>query len=616
MIKEEKSKSSIITDKKVKVLMIAEKPSTAITISRALSGKNLKKNREGIYQFEGYFKDVPAEITVSCVMGHVYQSDFLEIHNDRKKVDPLLLYDVHTRLVEAHIDNLVPYYLEDLSYDKDILCLWLDCDKEGENICYEVIYNCYKYMNIKNYRQIYRAKFSSLTGIDVKNAYKSIDLLPNKNISASVEARRLIDLKVGISFTRFLTNSILPKIKQKNTKVLSYGPCQTPTLWFVVNRENEIKNFIPREYHKLTVDIIIRNKSETLTFDNKFFEKDEIDKITEELKKEKNIKLENILERKIKENPPVGLNTVEMLRVASKNLKKSPFEIMKIAERLYSRGFISYPRTETTKYPSVEFCSDILKLFENEKEVGKDTAELISNLGDPIIRGVDFGDHPPITPCKKNMRTNLDGDEIKLYEIICYYFFASMSAPVEYTEKTFQFVVNSISLEIKHKSVVDEGFLKYSFWIHKPETKKVPILHPKVFYKFENPVFIVLKTQPPEYLSESDLIQLMEENKIGTDASMAIHIQNICLRNYVKIDEERKLIPSELGRSLINSISEIDSNLVKPHVRSQIENSVNEIAIEKKTYSEVVVEELAIYKAIYENLTQNTDKLYEKFGLV
>lgn len=84
-------------------------------------------------------------------------------------------------------------------------------------------------------------------------------------------------------------------------------------------------------------------------------------------------------------------------------------------------------------------------------------------------------------------------------------------------------------------------------------------------------------TSSPDYLSESDLIGLMEKFGIGTDASMATHINNICERNYVKIDTKsgRKLIPTELGKSMIYGLKQIDPELVEPQLRARIENYIN-----------------------------------------
>ena len=72
------------------------------------------------------------------------------------------------------------------------------------------------------------------------------------------------------------------------------------------------------------------------------------------------------------------------------------------------------------------------------------------------------------------------------------------------------------------------------------------------------------KTQPPDYLSESELIGLMERHSIGTDASIAVHINNICERNYVKIQAGRRVVPTELGITLVRGYQLIDPELCSP----------------------------------------------------
>ena len=136
----------------------------------------------------------------------------------------------------------IPLFLRKIAEGKDILCLWLDCDPEGENICYEVIHNVYPNMNKRNYQQIYRAKFNSLTETDIKHAFENLSDYPNKKLSMSVDARSIIDFKVGVCFTSLFSSQILPYLKQfRNRRIMSYGPCQTPTLWFCVKRLKERK---------------------------------------------------------------------------------------------------------------------------------------------------------------------------------------------------------------------------------------------------------------------------------------------------------------------------------------------------------------------------------------
>ena len=165
------------------------------------------------YTFQGNFKGRKASFIVSSVAGHLYENDFLRIHQNNQDMDPGELFDVQTVKTEASDDTqITEKWLNDLSKDKDILCLWLDCDAEGENICYEVISNTLPFMKKRNYQQIYRAIFSSLSLEDIKEAFNTISNYPDDKLSLSVDARGIIDLKVGVSLTRFLTNEILPSL--------------------------------------------------------------------------------------------------------------------------------------------------------------------------------------------------------------------------------------------------------------------------------------------------------------------------------------------------------------------------------------------------------------------
>ena len=129
--------------------------------------------------------------------------------------------------------------------------MWLDNDKEGENICFEVLENCKPNLKKENFQQIYRAKFSSIVAQDLCEAFLKINSGPNYNESISVDARQIIDLRIGVAFSRFQTQYFTQKYSNLNTRLISYGPCQTPTLGFCVRREDEIKNFKPKTFYKV-----------------------------------------------------------------------------------------------------------------------------------------------------------------------------------------------------------------------------------------------------------------------------------------------------------------------------------------------------------------------------
>jgi DNA topoisomerase-3 len=111
-------------------------------------------------------------------------------------------------------------------------------------------------------------------------------------------------------------------------------------------------------------------------------------------------------------------------------------------------------------------------------------------------------------------------------------------------------------------------------------------------------------------LKESELIGLMEKHGIGTDASMATHIQNISDRNYVRVDgRSRALVPTPLGISLVKGYLDIDKNLVEPALRGRIENSCNDIALGKEKFETVVEQMVNIFREKFNNFKKNISKM-------
>ena len=609
-----------ISSSYLQILMIAEKPSIARAISEVLSNGKFKSHKTGrgkcLLTFDGYFQGIKARFTVSAVAGHVYTSDFLREHNKWDAIDPVELYDVPIVKLDAMRKMRMPQMIQKLASGKDILCLWLDCDSEGENICYEVIYNALPYLNKRNYQQIFRAKFSSLTKKDLKAAFDNLSEYADKNVSLSVDARQVIDLKIGVSFTRFLTSSILPALSDldESFTMLSYGPCQTPTLWFCVNRQNEIKNFVSTPYYKLFVEIEINGNRYKLYYDKKFQKKIELNDIISNIKKLKEVKVKEIITEQNTKTPPVGLNTATLLKIASSFLKMSPHDTMVIAESLYTKGYITYPRTETTKYASTFDFKGSLNNFSSHPIFGENVKKILKDYKNPILKGINAGDHPPITPAKVANKEDLKGNHWSLYECICNNYFASISPPIQYDNITYKFDIGGLNFEENSSKINNEGFLLFQPFKKKNYIKNFPTLSKTESYKIVRTSYDENYTKAPDYITESELIGEMEKNHIGTDASMSVHIENICQRGYVKVDEGRHLIPSKLGNALIDALGTVDPSIIHPENRAKIEDFVNQVAHGKKKYKEVLNFALELYKERFNIIRVHYNQLLDIFG--
>ena len=118
-------------------------------------------------------------------------------------VDPLDLFDADIDKLESDKGRMVRHLMKEAK-NIDYLVLWLDCDREGENICFEVTHVCEPWMHKvdKGFDNILRAKFSSITMEDIRQAFYELKDGPDLNQSLSVDARQEIDVKIGVSISR------------------------------------------------------------------------------------------------------------------------------------------------------------------------------------------------------------------------------------------------------------------------------------------------------------------------------------------------------------------------------------------------------------------------------
>lgn len=191
-------------------LLVAEKPSVARSIARFLSQQDRPAFRQGVskynplYEFNSKFGNRPYLFRVTSVSGHIMQYSFLQ-DQEQWSFDSIEdLFEAKVVRQPAEYAGKVIENLKAASRDIQTLILWLDCDREGEAIAFDVIEQCLQAAEAGDSVDIHRAHFSALTLNDINTAMTTLTA-PNKNLSDGVRVRTQLDLKVGSTFTQFQT---------------------------------------------------------------------------------------------------------------------------------------------------------------------------------------------------------------------------------------------------------------------------------------------------------------------------------------------------------------------------------------------------------------------------
>ncbi|CAN6459252.1 unnamed protein product [Victoria cruziana] len=241
--------------RRLTVLNVAEKPSVARSVASILSGIGNPPSREGrsrfnrVFEFEYNIRGQLCMMFMTSVTGHLMELDFDQRYRKWHSCDPSDLFSapVQKFVPEDKLD--IKRTLEEECRKCQWLVLWLDCDREGENIAYEVIEVC---RAVNPHLNILRAHFSALINREIHEAAQNLGT-PNPLFADAVDLRQEIDLRIGASFTRFQTMLLrnafdLDFSGDNRNIILSYGPCQFPTLGFVVERFWEIQSHELEEF--------------------------------------------------------------------------------------------------------------------------------------------------------------------------------------------------------------------------------------------------------------------------------------------------------------------------------------------------------------------------------
>ncbi|KAF9050298.1 DNA topoisomerase [Panaeolus papilionaceus] len=598
----------------MKVLCVAEKPSIAKSITQILSGGQFQTRNSASKYIKNYDFDYPqtrAFFTVTAVVGHLTATDFPEEYRKWTSCDPFALFDAAVTTSVASDKKDVERNLIQQARTANMLMIWTDCDREGEHIGSEIVRVCRK---SNPTIQVKRARFSAIIAQQIHNAAQHPVELDQRQADA-VEARILLDLKIGAAFTRLQTLTLQAQVAvvAEEKSIISYGPCQFPTLGFVVQRYNLVKQFRPEPFWYIYLSLNMNGEETKFNWDRgHIFDREVVDNIFQLMSMDLAATVSKVTKKTTKKWKPLPLTTVELQKAGSRLLKMAPKKVLDIAEKLYQQGFVSYPRTETDQFdPQFDFMSLINKQTVDASWGAFATSLQNGGFGTPRRGKNDDKAHPPIHPTAH--ANNLNQEEKRVYEYITRRFLAACSKDAEGWQTTVEVLCGGETFTATGLIVTARNYLDvfvYDKWEghHVPDFQEGQVFMPTICEIREG------QTTKPAYLTEADLVTLMDKNGIGTDATIAQHIATIVERQYVveRMEGSNKyLIPSTLGIGLIEGYNRIGlvKNVSKPQLRRETERRMVQVCEGTATKHEMLHIALEQYKEMFMLVRREFDKV-------
>ncbi|MPB08145.1 type I DNA topoisomerase [Campylobacter upsaliensis] len=542
-----------------KDLIIVESPAKARTISNFLG------NKYEVMASKGHIRDLPKT------------SFGIKIEEDHFVPEYRISKD-HSALVKE---------LKEKAAKAGQVYLATDEDREGEAIAYHIAKAIGKDEN-----SLPRIVFHEITQSAIEHALKNPRKLDINSVNAQ-QTRRLLDRIVGYKLS--------PLLGQKIQRGLSAGRVQSAALKIIVDREKEIRAFVPLEY--FSIDMIFSKdlEAELVEFDAKKLEKlsltnkDRAKLILEECQKAQFV-VENIESKERKIAPPPPFMTSTLQQSASNRLGFTPKKTMMIAQKLYegvkthqgTMGVITYMRTDSLNLAkeAVKGAREFIK-----EHFGKEYLPSKENIYTTKSKGAQEA-HEAIRPTNLSFTPELaakylEKDELRLYTLIYNRFLACQMNPA-LSQSEGVFVRGGRALfKISGRRVLFEGFYKVYGDMDKdkilPEFKKAEVLKTQKLSMSNH------FTEPPSRYSEAGLVKKLESLGIGRPSTYAPTISILSARDYVVI-EKKQLVPQEIAFSVTELLEKNFSDIVDSHFTSNLENTLDEIAENKADWQETLRE--------------------------
>ena len=541
-------------------LVIVESPTKAKTIERYL-GKNFK-----VVASKGHLRDLPKS-KMGVDIEHNYEPHYISI---RGKGD--LIKSLKKEAAKA-----------------DAVYLASDPDREGEAISWHLAHLLGLDLNA-----LIRVEFNEITKDAIKEAFKNPRKIDMDLVDAQ-QARRVLDRLVGYTLS--------PILWKKVKKGLSAGRVQSIAVKLIIDRENEIKAFVPEEYWTLEGQFKKEKKAFTANYYGTSAKKENLDKektvkaVISELSEKKPFTVTKVTKKERKRNPAAPFTTSSLQQDASNRLNFRTRKTMMVAQQLYegvslgrsgSVGLITYMRTDSTRISATaqNEASEFI-----EKEFGKEYC-LASKRAVKNADGAQDA-HEAIRPSSvlrtpDSIASYLTKDQLKLYTLIWSRFVASQMTAAVYDTVQVDLEQNNHVFKANGSTIKFAGYQKV--YQDNAEAKKGNVL-PEMQVGDDvqltklNPEQHF--TQPAARYSEATLIKTLEEIGVGRPSTYAPTIETIQKRYYVKLVSKR-FEPTELGYVVHQIIEQYFPNIVDTHFTASMEDNLDLVEEGKEEWVQVI----------------------------
>ncbi|MGP5231495.1 type I DNA topoisomerase [Psychrobacter celer] len=579
--------SATDSPKKGKSLVIVESPAKAKTINKYLGDDFIVRSSIG------HVRDLPVSASKSAKKTTAAKKD--ETLSKEEKAQQALVrrMGVDPEHDWAAVYEVLPNKtkvikeLKALAKDADKIYLATDMDREGEAIAWHL-----KEVIGGADNKYERVVFNEITKSAIQNAFKEPSKLDIDRVNAQ-QARRFLDRVVGFM--------VSPLLWQKIARGLSAGRVQSVAMRLVVEREHEIRAFIPEEYWQIHADTHVTASNAKKPTDAeqssirleatkqggktlKLANKEQTDKVLAVLKTSDFIVKERE-EKPTQSRPSAPFITSTLQQAASTRLGFSVKKTMILAQRLYEAGHITYMRTDST-FLSGDALAAVRGYIEDSYG-DKYVPEKPNFYGNK--QGAQEA-HEAIRPSNVHMKsTQLKGverDAIRLYELIWRQFVACQMLPAKYLSVNLFVAASDVELKARGRTMVFDGYTKVM-----PPAKTDDTLLPDV-KKGDQLTLDKLDpsqhfTKPPPRYTEASLVKELEKKGIGRPSTYASIISTIQDRGYVKL-ENKRLFAEKMGDIVTDRLTASFPDLMDYTFTAALEDKLDHVAEGDQDWKDVL----------------------------